>query len=57
MRKRPCTKELPFTAKLPNAESREALHQAREGEDLTEYASLDDLRRRTSESCDDRNGH
>ena len=37
-------KGLPFTVKIPNAESREALRQAREGEDLTEYASLGDLK-------------
>ena len=35
---------LPFAVKIPNAESREALRQAREGEELTEYASLDDLK-------------
>ena len=35
---------LPFSAKIPNAETREALRQAREGEDLTECSSLDDLK-------------
>ena len=37
-------KGLPFTVKIPNAESREALRQACEGEDLTDYASLGDLK-------------
>ena len=35
---------LPFDVKIPNAESREALRQAYEGKELTEYASLDDLK-------------
>jgi len=35
---------LPFAVKVPNAETREALRQARDGEDLTEYDSLDDLK-------------
>ena len=33
---------LPFAVRLPNAETREALRQAREHEDLTEYESLED---------------
>ena len=37
-------KGLPFTVNTPNAESREALRQASEGEDLTEYASLSGLK-------------
>ena len=35
---------LPFAVKVPNAETREALRWAQEGEDLTEYESLDALR-------------
>ena len=35
---------LPFEVKIPNAETREALRQAREKEDLKEYDSLDDLK-------------
>ena len=35
---------LPFAVKIPNAETREALRQAYEHEDLTEYESLDDLK-------------
>ena len=35
---------LPFAVRLPNAETREALRQAQEHEDLTEYASLEDLK-------------
>lgn len=35
---------LPFSVKVPNAETHEALRQAAEREDLTEYASLDDLK-------------
>lgn len=34
---------LPFEVKIPNAETREALRQARQKEDLTEYASIDKL--------------
>ncbi len=34
---------LPFEVKIPNAETREALRQAREKEDLKEYDSLDKL--------------
>ena len=35
---------LPFAVKLPNAETREALRQAREDEDLTEYDGVEDLK-------------
>ena len=35
---------LPFDVRIPNAETAEALRQASEGEDLTEYTDLDDLR-------------
>lgn len=35
---------LPFAVRLPNAETREALRQAQEHEDLTEYESLEDLK-------------
>ncbi len=35
---------LPFEVKVPNAETREALRQAREREDLTEYRDLDALK-------------
>ena len=35
---------LPFAVRVPNAETREALRQAQEGEDLTEYESLDALK-------------
>ena len=35
---------LPFEVKIPNAETREALRQAREKDDLTEFAGLDDLK-------------
>lgn len=35
---------LPFAVKIPNVATREALRQAAEREDLTEYDSLDDLR-------------
>ena len=35
---------LPFSVRLPNAETVEALRQAQEGVNLTEYASLDELR-------------
>lgn len=33
-----------FTVKVPNAKTLPALHQARSGEDLTEYAGLDELK-------------
>ena len=35
---------LPFEVRLPNAETREALRQARDGEDLTEYGGVEDLK-------------
>lgn len=35
---------LPFAVRLPNAETREALRQPQEHEDLTEYASLEDVK-------------
>ena len=35
---------LPFAVKIPNAETREALQDAYDGEDLTEYESLDALK-------------
>ena len=35
---------LPFAVKVPNAETREALQQAYDGEDLTEHESLDALK-------------
>ena len=35
---------LPFAVKLPNAERREALRQAREDESLTEYDGVEDLK-------------
>ena len=35
---------LPFAVKIPNAETREALQQAYDGEELTEYESLEVLK-------------
>ncbi len=35
---------LPFAVKLPNAETREALTQAHENENLTEYDDVEDLK-------------
>ena len=35
---------LPFAVKLPNAKTREALKQARENENLTEYDGVEDLK-------------
>ena len=35
---------LPFAVKIPNDETREALQNAYDGEDLTEYESLDALK-------------
>ena len=35
---------LPFAVKIPNAETRETLQNAYDGEDLTEYESLDALK-------------
>ena len=37
---------LPFAVKIPNAETIEALQQARDAEGLTEYVSLEDLKAR-----------
>lgn len=34
----------PYPANIPNAETRKALREAAEGENLTEYASLDNLK-------------
>ena len=36
-------KGLPFDVKIPNAETREAMRQARDREDLTEWADTDAL--------------
>ena len=35
---------LPFAVKLPNAKTREALKQAHENENLTEYDGVEDLK-------------
>ena len=35
---------LPFAVKIPNAETRKALQDAHDGEDLTEHESLDALK-------------
>ena len=37
---------LPFAVRIPNAETIEALRQARDGEALDEYASLEDMKAR-----------
>ena len=37
---------LPFDVRIPNTETMEALNQARDGEGLTEYADLQDLKSR-----------
>ena len=37
---------LPFAVKIPNAETIEALRQARAREELTEYADLEDMKAR-----------
>ncbi len=37
---------LPFLVKLPNAETLEILREARSGEELNEYANLEDLKAR-----------
>lgn len=34
---------LPFTVRIPNAETREAIRQARTGEGLTSYSSVEEL--------------
>lgn len=39
-------KGLPFAVKVPNTETLEALGQARDGQDLTEYSSLEELKAR-----------
>ena len=38
----------PFSPHIPNAETLEAMKEARAGEGLTEYASLDDLKAKFS---------
>ena len=38
----------PFSPHIPNAETIEAMNEARSGEGLTEYASLDDLKSKFS---------
>ena len=35
---------LPFAVRMPNVETVEALHQTRDGDDLAEYASLENLK-------------
>lgn len=37
---------LPFAVRIPNADTQEALRQAASGEELAEYSSLDELKRR-----------
>ncbi len=37
-------KGLPFAVKIPNTETLQALRQARDGEGLTEHASLEELK-------------
>ena len=37
-------RDMPFEVKIPNAETREAMQRASVGEDLVEYAGLDDLK-------------
>ena len=41
---------LPFSIRIPNAETIEAMRQARDHEDLVEYSSLEDLKRSLSDS-------
>ncbi len=36
---------LPFALRVPNAATAEAIRQARAGEGITEYASLDELKK------------
>ena len=36
---------LPFSLRVPNAATAEAIRQARAGEGITEYASLDELKK------------
>ena len=38
----------PFSPHIPNAETIEAMKEGRDGEGLTEYASLDDLKAKFS---------
>ena len=38
---------LPFSTKIPNAETREAIRQAQTGEGLIHYRSVDDLMEKT----------
>ena len=35
---------LPFTVRMPNVETAEALRQARDGDDLSEYSGLEELK-------------
>ena len=37
------TKRQPYELKIPNAKSREAIHQARTGEGLVSYNSIEDM--------------
>lgn len=37
-------KGLPFAVRIPNAETLQALRQARDGEGLSEYSSLEELK-------------
>ena len=46
---------LPFSVRLPNAETVEALRQAREAVGLTEYASLEELRSSIDDAPADHN--
>ena len=39
-------KGLPFAVKIPNSETLQALRQAGDGKDLTEYAGLEELKAR-----------
>ena len=41
---------LPFSIRIPNAETIEAMRQSRDHEDLVEYSSLEDLKRSLSDS-------
>ena len=41
---------LPFSIRIPNAETIEAMRQARDHEDLVEYSSLEDLKHSLSVS-------
>ncbi len=46
---------LPFSVRLPNADTVEALRQAQEGRGLTEYASLEALRDSVDDAPADHN--